>query len=148
MSEYTLHLCLNLSCLVVKCVVSVFPFQRFHFNVFVLVLASYHDFVFVDKCNSSYATIIIKVVGRWVVFHEHHLCSFLQFERFLGGIGEIRESSFYFCLEEKRLFREFLEFVLVIRIGEMVVRSQSNKSFFGFGYEGRNIPTIELFDSF
>ena len=124
--EGALHLGLNLARLLVQRVAGVLPLQRFHLDSLAVALAIDGETVVAGLHHASDTTIIIPVVARGVVLHEHHLCALLQDQCLGCGIGVFRECALDFCAIGIGRRGQLSQLGLIIVVSNIIVGGQSD----------------------
>ena len=129
LTERTLNLRFNDASLRIQLILGVLPLQRLDLYPLGITSTKHTDTTLVDFHDFSDTTVKVTVFSRGVVFHKHHLCTLLQRQHLTRRIGVFRKIAFNLGLECIAVTWQFLQFVLVVVIRQIVMGGQTDIAF-------------------
>ena len=137
------HLFYLFRCLV-EFVAVVLPLFLAYLYEFVAVFRTHAETFGADCRNATYHAVVVAFLWRRVVFHEHHLRVFLQFQHLVGGKRQLWELALHLCAERERLARELVKLGAVYLLRHDVVGGESYVALFLTWLEVWHIAAVEL----
>ena len=117
LNKYTFHRFGNLFVFLVKRIFYLFPFQRNHFNGFVITIAMHINGIFINTDDSSDFAIVESFFRFGVVFYKHYLGTFFKMQNRFGREDVFGKISFDYCLEFSFFSGQFCHFIIVNGFG-------------------------------